>query len=268
MIVFLSLIKLALVKYMRQRLKMEKRYSSLIIFLYNAFSFFSDSPVLPEIVPVICTPTAEFDEIMTTTPCNGQINNATNGLKLPRNCTATSLRMNGLRGSMIRIPSQYGGDFAPVLRSNSVQLKSVLVGSSANADRSGSFKRRYSRLSQYGADVATTKATLDSPDVVSIDMKNNFNEEVHHRLTATGDGGGSPVIEFLAAYPKKSAPLTAAAAAFFVSTRCRFTSKTMRRFHWISQVKSFLQKSTQMQFQFADDFLLWICNFCTVSFIN
>ncbi|KAI1727592.1 neurotransmitter-gated ion-channel ligand binding domain-containing protein [Ditylenchus destructor] len=209
MIVFLSLIKLAMVKYMRQRLKMERR----------------DSPMMTELIPVICTPTVdmeEFEEGATpaTTLCNGQVESG--GLKLPRNCTATSLRMNGLRGngSAIRVPDSD----IPIFRSNSVQLKSILIGTD-----DGRFTRRYSRLSQFGGDV-TTRA-VDSPDVVSIDMKNEDMRQAGYRRPS----GGSQVIEYLATYPKRSG-VTAVATAFLMSSHCRFTSQTMSRFHWISQM--------------------------------
>ncbi|KAI1719985.1 neurotransmitter-gated ion-channel transmembrane region domain-containing protein [Ditylenchus destructor] len=115
MIVFLSLIKLAMVKYMRQRLKMERR----------------DSPMMAELVPVICTPTVEMEDVEEeathpTTLCNGQVESG--GLKLPRTCTATSLRMNGVRGNGSAIRD---GRFARLIVSNLADV-TVALGSFEN----------------------------------------------------------------------------------------------------------------------------------------
>lgn len=180
---------------------------------------------MAELVPVICTPTVEMEDVEEeathpTTLCNGQVESG--GLKLPRTCTATSLRMNGVRGngSAIRVPASD----IPMFRSNSVQLKSILIGTG-----DGRFARRYSRLSQFGGDV--TARAVDSPDMVSIDMKNEDMKQTGYRRAS----GGSQVIEYFATYPKKSG-VTAVAAAFLMSSHCRFTSQTMSRFHWISQV--------------------------------
>uniref|UniRef100_A0A915DVT7 Uncharacterized protein n=1 Tax=Ditylenchus dipsaci TaxID=166011 RepID=A0A915DVT7_9BILA len=188
MIVFLSLIKLAIVKYMRQKLRKNAQKDS--------------DQLLTEILPVMCvTPNPSHEH---SPLANGYMPSS----------HATSDQQNGLLSN-----PAYS---SPIFRSNSVQLRSVLVG---GAGQENSFTRRLSRLSNQGAAVLSLRPEASSPDMQSVELGQEEGSEQQARQNTF----------MFATYAKKKDPLKTA-VSLWRSSKCTFTYQHMKRFHWVSQM--------------------------------